>query len=113
MRKYLTEYISYIEKVLEKSSVDWEKIIAEHLVKIQFFQHERIVHLLVTMLFALMTLGSMIGFVITSNVGLCALTGLFILLLIPYIRHYYFLENQTQRLYKIYDKLLEKTKNGD
>lgn len=116
MRKYLSEYIEYIEKILEnpiKYSDKLSEITANHLVKIQFFQHERIVHLLVTILFALMTLGSMIGFVVTSNVGLFVLTALFILLLIPYIRHYYFLENNTQELYKLYDKLLEAQKNGE
>ncbi len=110
MRKYLTDYRNYISEILEKENADWEKISAEHLVKIQFFQHERIVHLLVLILFALMTLATIIAFVITKNMGLLALSVLFIVLLIPYIRHYYFLENQTQELYKDYDKILEKTR---
>ena len=29
----------------------------------------------------------------------------FLVLLVPYIKHYYFLENQTQLLYKDYDKI--------
>jgi len=29
-------------------------------------------------------------------------------LLIPYIRHYYILENETQKMYKQYDELLRK-----
>lgn len=110
MRKYLTDYRNYISEILEKENADWEKISAEHLIKIQFFQHERIVHLLVLILFALMTLATIIAFVITKNMGLLALSVLFIVLLIPYIRHYYFLENQTQELYKDYDKILEKTR---
>lgn len=108
MRKYLTDYRNYITEILKNETADWEKILTVHLAKIQFFQHERIVHLLVLILFAMMTLGSLIAFVIVENLGLLALTVLFIVLLIPYIRHYYFLENQTQELYKDYDKIIEK-----
>lgn len=113
MRKYLSEYREYIKKLLEGSDCDWEKLAAEHLVKIQFFQHERIVHLIVTVLFALMTLGAVIAFVITKEIGLLALSVLFAALIVPYIRHYYFLENQTQELYKDYDRIIEKRDKKD
>lgn len=108
MRNYLLEYRKYITEILASDNQDWEKIAGEHLVKIGFFQHERIVHLIVTVLFALMTLASLIAFVMLEKIGLLVLTVLFVGLLIPYIRHYYFLENQTQMLYKDYDKILEK-----
>ena len=108
MRKYLNDYRYYIKNQLEKDNCDWEALAREHLVKVQFFQHERLVHLIVMVLFALMTLGTLIAFVVTESVGLLVLTVLFAGLLIPYIRHYYFLENQTQELYKDYDKICEK-----
>lgn len=108
MRKYLTDYRNYIREQLLKDENDWETLAKEHLIKISFFQHERIVHLIVMVLFALMTLGALIAFVVTEALGLLVLTVLFVGLLIPYIRHYYFLENQTQELYKDYDELLKK-----
>lgn len=112
MRKYLNDYRSYIKNQLEGEGCDWEALAREHLVKIEFFQHERLVHLIVMVLFALMTLGTLIAFVVTESVGLLVLTVLFVGLLIPYIRHYYFLENQTQELYKDYDKICEKLKEN-
>lgn len=113
MRKYLTEYRNYIKSQLENENCNYSKLADEALVKIGFFQHERIVHLLVTILFALMTLATLIAFVITRNIGLLVLCVLFVLLLIPYIRHYYFLENETQRLYKDYDKIITKRDKSD
>lgn len=110
MRKYLTDYRNYIKEQLLKEDNDWEALAKEHLIKISFFQHERIVHLIVMVLFALMTLGTLIAFIFMQydSAALFILTILFIGLLIPYIRHYYFLENQTQELYKDYDELLKK-----
>ncbi|MGYP000053972609 len=35
----------------------------------------------------------------------------FLVLLVPYIKHYYFLENQTQLLYKDYDKIYRRVHN--
>lgn len=108
MRKYLTDYILYVKAQLENESCDFNSLKREHLVKIGFFQHERLIHLLVTVLFALMTVISLAAFVISKEIGLLVLTALFILLLIPYIRHYYFLENSTQLLYKLYDEINER-----
>lgn len=72
---------------------------------ILFFQHERLIHLLVTMLFALLTFGSLIAFLVTGFFPVIALFVLFLALLIPYIFHYYHLENGVQQLYDLYDQL--------
>ena len=40
--------------------------------------------------------------------GLMALSLMILILLIPYIRHYYILENGVQKMYKQYDKMMEK-----
>lgn len=108
MKKYLTDYRNYIKHCLEKDNADWKKLLEMHKDKISFFQHERIVHLLVTILFALMTLMTVIAFVITRIIGFAPLILCFLVLMVPYIKHYYFLENQTQELYKDYDKILSK-----
>ena len=73
-----------------------------------FFQHERLIHLIVTVTFALLEVVvialSVAAF--TLGVGLLAL-GLLVLL-IPYIRHYYILENEVQKMYRQYDQMVEK-----
>ena len=112
MKKYLNEYRLYIKKCLEEGGCDWAELLSLHRDKIAFFQHERIVHLLVTILFALMTLITVIAFVISENITFLPLIVCFLILTIPYIKHYYFLENQTQELYKDYDKLLERLKES-
>ncbi len=73
--------------------------------RISFYQHERLIHLLVLILFALLTFGAVIMTLITQNyfVGIAAV--LFFALLIPYIVHYYHLENGVQKLYTLYDEL--------
>jgi len=41
------------------------------------------------------------------NPLLYALTLLFLVLLLPYIMHYYTLENEVQKMYVQYDRILE------
>lgn len=108
MRKYFTEYREYIKSQLEIPNNDWDKLLSEHIQKVSFFQHERLIHLLVTILFALMTLMTLIAYVVTGIIGLLVLGIMFLGLTIPYVRHYYFMENQTQELYKDYDQILKK-----
>ena len=45
MKKYILNYLEYVEK--NKNNAD-KKFIEEHLIKINFFQHERLIHLIVT-----------------------------------------------------------------
>lgn len=110
MRKYLTEYLIYIEKRIETcQQTELENILREHLDKIQFMQHERLIHFLVTMLFVFMFFMSLGIFMLTDKISLIPLMILILCLIVPYIRHYYFLENNVQKMYYIYDRILEKT----
>ncbi len=74
-------------------------------VQIQFFQHERLIHLIVTALFALLAMMVLIWVTVDFVPEAALLLLLLLLLLIPYIRHYYILENGTQKLYQYYDRL--------
>lgn len=79
----------------------------ELLVQIQFFQHERLVHLIVTVTFAILTLLSILGCLLAPQPPMFVLVALLLVLLAPYIRHYYILENGVQKLYVCYDRLAE------
>lgn len=109
MYKRLTRYLQSMEQLIAQPQqhTDWDVILARHLAQISFFQHERLVHLLVTLCFALMELVAVVAMVATASVGLAALSLLFLCLLVPYVVHYYHLENGTQRLYGQYDRLYE------
>lgn len=109
MRKYLMEYLIYIEKRIENCKEnELNNILEEHLNKIQFMQHERLIHFLVTMLFAFMFFMSLGIFMLTDKISFIPLMVLILCLIVPYIRHYYFLENNVQKMYYIYDRIIEK-----
>jgi len=109
MRKYLTDYLIYVESRLKScQNNELESILKEHLDKIQFMQHERLIHFLVTMLFAFMFFMTMAIYMLTDTISLIFLLILLLALIIPYIRHYYFLENNVQKMYYIYDEILKK-----
>ena len=109
MRKRLVDYRKRIDALLQgdPAGVDWDAAIQEHLVQVSFFQHERLIHLLVTLAFALMELASALVALLTAQLFAAVLTLLLLVLLVPYIVHYYYLENETQKLYAQYDRMLE------
>ena len=109
MKKRLLGYIQYItdECGKEHSPEEWKALLDDLLIQIGFFQHERLVHLIVTVLFALLTFGAAALFLFTNDIA-CAILGLALLvLLVPYIRHYYLLENGVQKLYEFYDEVMK------
>lgn len=102
MKKMIDNYIVQCES----KKVDLDDLLNH----IRFFQHERLIHLLVTILVALVTLTLLITTFFIDNIFLVVLLVIFILLLLPYLVHYYFLENRVQELYRIYDKQKDKVK---
>ena len=78
----------------------------EHLVQVGFFQHERLIHLIVTVTFALLEMLAIVLSVISDSLFTLLLPIVILILLIPYIRHYYILENEVQKMYVQYDRML-------
>lgn len=102
----MIDHIHKIDDIIKnnnKSNIN--KIIEEHLIKIQFYQHERLIHLLVTILFAILFFMSFLYTLSNMSIGLLLLDFMFLALLVPYIFHYYKLENSVQYMYKQYDLL--------
>ena len=110
MKKRIINYRLKIDNLLANpdkiSKEEWKKIL-QHLTQIAFFQHERFVHLIVTVTFAILTMMSIIASIMISNPMLLVLTLLFLVLLVPYIMHYYTLENEVQKMYTQYDEILK------
>lgn len=101
---------AYIQKMSEMdfdklSDEERKKVMEDMLIQISFFQHERLIHLIVTALFAVLAIGGLILLTMEVSIGFICLELLFIILLVPYVRHYYILENGVQKLYSIYDRL--------
>ena len=102
MKKYLYEYINYV--INNKNEIDLEDM----LIKINFFQHERLIHLIITLFYVIMFL----IFLILVSISYIFIIPVFILLIfvIFYIIHYFRLENGVQSLYFLYDEIKNKTK---
>ena len=102
MKKFLYEYINYV--INNKNEIDLEDM----LIKINFFQHERLIHLIITLFYVIMFL----IFLILVSLSYIFVILVFILLLfvIFYIIHYFRLENGVQSLYFLYDEIKNKTK---
>lgn len=110
MKKRIIDYMKQIDILLGNppEDVDWDEEIKKHLVQIGFFMHERLVHLIVTMVFAILTVLSILYALNNATIGMLLLIVAFMVLLIPYIMHYYLLENGVQRMYKQYDEMVLK-----
>lgn len=112
MKNRIITYMNYIDKLLAEDEADckqdYENLMKQHLVQIDFFMHERLVHLLVTLAFAIF--GFMIFVVLVMNFqpGLLLLFAAILVLLVPYIMHYYLLENGVQKMYRQYDEMLRR-----
>ena len=110
MTEYLTDYMKATEQELKNCSSlkELERLLAEHKDKIAFMQHERIVHFLVTMMFAIILTIFICTFIFAENLALLILVTMILILLAFYIKHYYFLENTVQKMYRVYDEMLKK-----
>lgn len=109
MEKRIKDYLIDTEALLcgvplKKS--EKKQLRKEMLVQIGFFQHERLIHLIVTVTFALLAVIALFASLLFQMIALYILTGLLIILLVPYIRHYYILENGVQKLYERYDQIV-------
>ena len=65
MEKRIINYRKYIDELLQKDNLDWDEVIREHLIQVSFFQHERLIHLIVTVTFAILEV-IVIGLCVTA-----------------------------------------------
>lgn len=110
MRKNLAEYIKYVEGININEKVK-DEVLNEILINIGFWQHERLVHLIVSFFTGIAMVLVFIGSLAIDNFALFLLFMILLLLFIPYIFHYYFLENGVQKLYDLYNNLGNKKHN--
>ena len=104
MKKYIIDYIKYIEE--NKKNAD-EEFIKKHLQKIEFFQAERVVHLLVTLATLIVEITAFSVGTALSNIY-CIIIGYMIMcFLIPYVLYYFFLENSMWKMYEQYDEMIK------
>lgn len=101
MKKLITDYQKEVEDKLKKKTFTKEDL-EDYKVMIEYFEHERLVHLLVTITVIISTCFFFYMFSIMPSIFLFLLVIIFIILLGFYLYHYYFLENNVQNLEKKY-----------
>lgn len=105
-RKSIDEWLEKMERSAQVSQEILRDKMEEHLTQISFFQHERLIHLIVTVTFALLEMLAILLSVISDSLFSLLLPVVILILLVPYIRHYYILENEVQKMYVQYDRIL-------
>lgn len=107
MTKQIRAYLAVLERFFTENHTDEElrSMRGELLQRIAFYQHERLIHLIVTMSFGVFFMLSLIMYLEIGGNGLIVLTALFLIMLAAYIKHYYFLENSVQKMYLYYYKI--------
>ena len=110
MADRIRQYMAYINKLLETedTSIDWEEEMKKHLVQIAFFAHERFIHLIVTVTFAILAVLAFLYTYSNFSIPMLLLVLLLMVLLVPYIKHYFLQENSVQDMYEQYDKMQAK-----
>jgi len=103
---YEKDLLAQLEKPL--SPVDRRRLLKIHRGKLSFLQHERLIHLLVTLAIALFTVLFFLAAILTGSCSFLLPDLLLGCLLVAYLFHYRKLENTTQRWYGLIDKLIFK-----
>lgn len=112
MKKYFYQQEVLINQALKNKSAktNWPKLLLLHHKHLKFLQHERLIHLLVLLAFSLFSLLSVFAVIVTIRLEIIFLATIFIVTSITYVSHYYYLENTTQRWYKLSDELEKRIK---
>lgn len=94
------------------TSTDGEGLLRNHERILAAMQHERLIHLLVTLAFGIFLLVSLCIVQLFPSPVVYLLPGLFFIMLIFYVAHYFFLENTIQRWYELTDEIVKKMGTG-
>lgn len=93
----------------KKDSTDWKDVLKYHKRMISRIQHERLIHLLVTIFVGIVFMATFFTIIITEITSLLLLDIPLLALFVGYLFHYRFLENTTQNWYKLEDQIIDKS----
>lgn len=110
LKKEIKQFEAEVKEVLQKDE-GLEEYLPRFKAAIEFYQHERLIHLIVTMSFALFMFICLLMVFVAHTVFVLPCI-LMLALLVPYVMHYFFLENSVQRLYRIYFEMEEKSRKS-
>ena len=114
MKRFCREHEARVTAAVEAGEATKE-LLEEHLRMIAWVQHERLVHLIVTVMVVFCELFTVDLVLLHPELGILPaliMLGLAVLLGF-YFWHYFFLENTVQRWYRIADEMREKGCAGE
>lgn len=97
MKNYRKIYLKKIEQAKKMNKDDLY-------VQIKFTQHERLVHLLVTIAFSFLLFFSLIFLLLNVSMLKALLVLILTIMVFSYVIYYFYLENLVQKLYEIYEE---------
>ena len=103
----MKKHESYVQDVLanKPDQDELKKLLAYHDQQIQWMQHERLVHLIVTLFVCLFTMIIFCFSVMQTSVPAIILFVVLLILSGAYLIHYYRLENGVQKWYEMSDQI--------
>lgn len=108
MEKKIKQTVILAQEILKSNDTSKAKNSISYLRQwLSYFQHERLIHLIVTVAFAIITIMCFLALYFKFSPALCLLAIIFFIMSGAYIRHYYILENNIQYLYELIDKINE------
>lgn len=114
MKQWCREHEAAVTEAIAQNAVTAE-LLAQHREKIAWLQHERLVHLIVTVMVVIGELFVVSLVLLHPQLGIYP--ALFMLgvavLLAFYFYHYFFLENTVQRWYRIAEEMQRQIKPAD
>ncbi len=105
MYKYILNYEKWLLAQLAREAIDPTLLLAYHKEQIKRMQHERLIHLLVTLFTSFIFIGATIFFYLFPDTIKGLLFFILAILSFFYFLHYYRLENAVQRWYKLAEDL--------
>ena len=111
--RYMKEHETFVKNHLHagERGCDLHELKKNHERIIGYIQHERLIHLMVTLSIGAFLLISVAVALLRPCLQMFLLIGLFFVLLVPYLFHYHFLENTLQRWYVLTEEILSAEKN--
>jgi len=105
--RYMKKHEAAVRQLLieQDCNADTAAVLQKHVRITGYMQHERLIHLIVTLAFGFFLLAAIVGLLVKPVFLMKILSALLFALLIPYIAHYFFLENAIQRWYELADRM--------
>ncbi len=115
MEQKIRDYEEFIAREVKRDygAAERKRLTELHALMLKNFQHERLIHLIVTLFFAflavefvLVMMWTVVQFGLMVELWpLYLVTLILVVLTVFYVKHYYFLENHIQKLYKYTTKI--------